>query len=84
MNEWISVKDKEPCVGSLVYDTNKEISIATEIFTVKTKEGNVYITLLAMEILEGLYSQYSVSEAQTITHITHWMPLPEPPKGYER
>ena len=79
-NEWISVKDKEPCIGSLVYDTNGGISIATEIFTVKTETKNIYITPLAMEILDGIYSKYGDYEIQTITNITHWMPLPEPPK----
>ena len=79
-NEWISVKEKEPCLGSLIYDTNGDISIATEIFTIKTKNGNVYITQNTMDILEVLCAKGDVVEIESVTHITHWMPLPEPPK----
>lgn len=79
-NEWISVKEKEPCVGSLVYDTEGQMSIATGIFSIKTKKETVYIEQTAMEVLEFLFAKGDVKEAESIIHITHWMPLPEPPK----
>lgn len=79
-NEWISVKEKEPCVGSLIFETDGHLSIATEIFTIKTKSGLVYITEKTMDILELLCAKGDVVEIESINHITHWMPLPEPPK----
>lgn len=70
--EWISVKDRLPDVFDevLVYDTfsNTSISIAWRETTPR-KNGIV-----------DWYWNSQMSYPEDLTHVTHWMPLPEPPK----
>nr|DAV51147.1 MAG TPA: Protein of unknown function (DUF551) [Bacteriophage sp.] len=69
--EWISVKDRLPDVFDevLVYDTfsNTSISIAWRETTPR-KNGIV-----------NWYWNSQMSYPENLTHVTHWMPLPEPP-----
>lgn len=69
--EWISVKDRLPDVFDevLVYDTfsNTSISIAWRETTPR-KNGIV-----------DWYWNSQMSYPEDLTHVTHWMPLPEPP-----
>jgi hypothetical protein len=70
--EWISVKDRLPDVFDevLVYDTfsNTSISIAWRETTPR-KNGIV-----------DWYWNSQMSYPEDLTHVTHWMPLPKPPK----
>lgn len=70
--EWVSVKDRLPDVFDevLVYDTfsNTSISIAWRENTPR-KNGIV-----------NWYWNSQMSYPENLTHVTHWMPLPEPPK----
>ena len=79
-SEWISVKDKEPCVGSLVFESDGSISVVDELIVIKVKSGPVYFTVEGIDKFEDLCSKGYVVKAENLTHITHWMPLPEPPK----
>lgn len=69
--KWISVKDRLPDVFDevLVYDTfsNTSISIAWRETTPR-KNGIV-----------DWYWNSQMSYPEDLTHVTHWMPLPEPP-----
>lgn len=69
---WISVKDRLPDVFDevLVYDTfsNTSISIAWRETTPR-KNGIV-----------DWYWNSQMSYPEDLTHVTHWMPLPEPPE----
>lgn len=71
VEEWISVKDMLPEVFDevLVYDTfgDNHISIAWRETTPR-KNGIV-----------DWYWNSQMSYPEDLTHVTHWMPLPEPP-----
>lgn len=70
MSEWISVRDRLPEIGDIEY-------------LMYTKERNTHV-LCGREIVEGDYLVCTFehsgfnSEFETVTH---WMPLPAPPKG---
>ena len=75
MSEWISVKDRlpEPCCGKrfLAYG-RPQCGSHPEDFVIefcvyeKTANGHCY---------------FSFGEYDCSIDVTHWMPLPEPPKG---
>lgn len=68
--EWISVKDRLPERDQkvLVYDAGDE----TEIHVYHLRED-----------LDGLYWDDESGWAVDFENVTHWMPLPEPPKEGE-
>lgn len=70
MNEWISVKDRLPDEDGevLIYMPNEdwEELIAIVPFSVEHKKFYSYSDEVAID--------------QELKRITHWMPLPEPPK----
>ncbi len=76
VGKWISVKDRLPDVcdsyivcGKMKYSHEKE----WEIFTDVAGSHGDYI--------DGFWDTFNDwNEGQEI-HITHWMPLPQPPKG---
>lgn len=80
VQEWISVKDRLPevvdtylVVVKLKYDWEKEYEIATDVATYNPYE-KAYI--------DDCWNTYNDwDEGQQYIHITHWMPLPQPPKG---
>ena len=65
--EWISAKDRLPKIDQkvLVYDAGDE----TEIHVYHLRED-----------LDGLYWDDEGGWAVDFENVTHWMPLPEPPK----
>ena len=82
VQEWISVKDRLPEVGDsyLVvvkykYDHEKEYNYDTDVATYYPYDNpSAYID-------ERWDTYNDWDEGQQYLHITHWMPLPEPPKG---
>lgn len=73
VNEWISVKDRLPTV--LKYDCGEPIQ-----FIVMIREGVVPSTLSFNGKKWYTYvSEQKLSENYYYT-VTHWMPLPKPPK----
>jgi hypothetical protein len=78
---WIPVTERLPeVVDSYIvvvkckYDWEKEYEIGVDIATYDPFSGNPYI--------DGCWHTYNDwNEGQEYLHVTHWMPLPEPPKG---
>jgi hypothetical protein len=63
--EWISVKDKLPDQWLLVL--------------VYTEHGGVEVDRYDMTLSDGTILFYGTREEYR-SNVTHWMPLPEPPK----
>lgn len=80
VQEWISVKDRLPedidthlVVVKYKYDFEKDFNYATDVATYNPYE-NAYI--------DDCWCTFNDwDEGQQYIHITHWMPLPQPPKG---
>ena len=65
VQEWISVKDRLPEIGRSVIVYNAPAKCAAE----------------AMYKGEGRFLQFRWSARLQEHEVTHWMPLPQPPKG---
>lgn len=66
MSEWISVKDRLPEKG-------QDVLLLTDWFG-----GASFITI---GYLGGTrWISYEIGRANVGIHVTHWMPLPEPPE----
>ena len=80
VQEWISVKDRLPevvdsylVVVKSKYEWETEYDIDVDVATYNPYE-NAYI--------DDCWNTYNDwDEGQQYLHITHWMPLPQPPKG---
>lgn len=78
--KWIPVSERLPeVVDSYIvvvkckYDWEKEYEIGVDIATYDPYSGNPYI--------DGCWNTYNDwNEGQEYLHVTHWMPLPEPPR----
>lgn len=68
MTEWISVKDRLPNKG-------QDVLIYRSGFRVDLMNVHMY---LGEDRWEDEYGYWETTETEGITH---WMPLPEPPKG---
>ena len=79
--QWIPVSERLPeVVDSYIvvvkckYDWEKEYEIGVDIATYDPYCDHPYI--------DGCWNTYNDwNEGQQYLHVTHWMPLPEPPKG---
>ena len=77
---WIPVTERLPevvdtylIVVKYKYDFEKEYSISTDVATYNPYEGGY---------IDNCWNTYiDWDEGQQYIHVTHWMPLPEPPKG---
>ncbi len=65
VQEWISVEDRLPEIGRCVIAYNALAKCAAE----------------AMYKGEGMFLQFRWPARLQEHEITHWMPIPEPPKG---
>jgi len=80
MSEWISVKERLPeriddyiVVVKLKYDWEREYGVVVDVATFNPYCENPYI--------DGCWNTFNDwYEGQEYIHVTHWMPLPEPPK----
>lgn len=80
VQEWISVKDRLPedidtylVVVKYKYDFEKDFNYATDVATYNPYE-NAYI--------DDCWCTFNDwDEGQQYLHITHWMPMPDVPKG---
>lgn len=68
MSDWISVENELPLEGTLVLATGFDYG----------DESKKRHYVVAMRIDEYWYDEDDVN--REFTHLTHWMPLPEPPK----
>lgn len=69
VQEWISVKDRLPDVGSIVLVSDNETDCHIWQYTDYSERG------VAMPWMDEFGIPCKTEE------ITHWMPLPQPPKG---
>ena len=69
VQEWISVKDRLPDVGSIVLVSDNETDCHIWQYTNYSERG------VAMPWMDEFGIPCKTEE------ITHWMPLPQPPKG---
>lgn len=74
MSEWIDVNDVLPTkpVKAIVFAVNGQ-SYTTEIMSISGREP-----------LKNIYKEDTHIGLKTKLFITHWMPLPEPPKTNKR
>lgn len=78
VQEWISVKDRLPeiadsyiVVVKYKYDWEKDYTYDTDVATYSFDGGYI----------DDCWNTYNDwDEGQQYIHVTHWMPLPEPPK----
>lgn len=63
--EWISVEDREPPLKKYIFARAKGRRVPVVLRRVGVKDFYVYQTQEGLEL----------------TKITHWMPLPEPPRN---
>ena len=81
VQEWIPVTERLPdvidtylVVVKFAYDWEKEYEIEVDVAT--------YDPYCENTIIDGCWITYNDwNEGQDYLHVTHWMPLPEPPKG---
>lgn len=69
---WISVKDRLPNIFDevLVYDTFSDTSISIAWRETTPRKNGIV----------NWYWNSQMSYPEDLTHVTHWMPLPEPPE----
>lgn len=79
MSEWVSVKDERPLVGQpilMLIPTGVDYMCAGFVYE-RQLEDDEDECLYA----EALADQYGDDIGYSIECMTHWMPLPEPPKN---
>jgi hypothetical protein len=72
VQEWISVKDRLP-------NPDEAVLVLAEYLYIKTNYYEVW-SLFKCQSGEIIWVDKS-GEGHNLTEVTHWMPLPEPPKG---
>lgn len=77
--KWIPVTEREPVIDCLTIDDHGQIELARSIsiITLPSKKKLYLANERAYRILSLLGEGDALV---TCTHITHWMPLPEPPQ----
>ncbi len=80
MNKWIDVKDKLPEIETEKRKGDHKVKKSVRVLCAcKQKSGNILVK-------EGYYELWDWGEEPcwripgSINSVTHWMPLPEPPK----
>jgi len=83
---WISVEDRLPeggFAGNLIYDTEGQIEICKGYCTFTGPDGSKEYfpdTQFVFNLLHNEVKETKTPDLADYTHITHWMPCPEPPK----
>jgi hypothetical protein len=80
INPWRRVEEppKDGLYGKIVCDTEGQISVCRGYATVKLQNGSVVYT--DSRLLDIFKEETDNWNWEDITHFTHWMPMPEPPK----
>ena len=80
---WIPVTERLPedgsLVGKLIADSDGCIRIASQCAVITLSGGKTVYTDL-IDLVSFLAKDTPTTEWEDCTHITHWMPLSEPPK----
>ena len=83
IGHWIPVTERLPengsLIGNLICDSDGQIRIARQCAEIQLKEKTVYTDLI--ELADLLEEKCPASNWNDCTHITHWMPLPQPPES---
>lgn len=82
MSEWISVKDRLPELNEIVLavlnEPNKRLNYPyEEKILLLFRRGHNYIT----GFVEKWERPFGAETINYNSEVTHWMPLPQPPKG---
>jgi len=82
--EWISVRDKTPEYNQkcLIYTIDKKMFVARydNWSDVLEEVSDFYLTNVNFGMIEDVYLGHARQWGLVEPTITHWMPLPEPPK----
>lgn len=79
--EWISVKDRLPDRDGLEDDESEYVLVCIDYQCSYNPTGGKWVTICGYE-KDGWSSWDCFGwSGGYAPHITHWMPLPEPPKG---
>ena len=70
-SEWISVEDRLP---------EEKVMVLGYVFT-NFDNGDTSDGIYVMELRNGLFYPFNCSAIKGNSKVTHWMPLPEAPKG---
>jgi hypothetical protein len=73
VSEWISVKDQMPHVDPGDFERSDEVLICTD-------GGVIAIATLEHGQGEAFWSSDNLNGPTDLNEVTHWMPMPEPPK----
>lgn len=80
---WVPVTERLPedgsLVGKLIADSDGNIRIASQCAEITLSGGKTVYTDL-IDLVSLLAEDTPTTKWEDCTHITHWMPLPEPPK----
>jgi hypothetical protein len=75
---WISVKDRLPiCFGRGNWD-----GLRSDLVLTIDNKGDINIALVYNGFMDGseFENWYTKNDYEVENEVTHWMPLPEPPK----
>lgn len=74
-SSWISIKDDLPCN----YPNNIHFGFTDRVLTTN---GKINIFIALMKNINNEWVWYSDDNFDVSHVVTHWMPLPQPPKEY--
>lgn len=81
--KWISVEERPPEFPCMCWDGENPVYIPMCIGTVQLKSGKI-VYVGNLDLYEHLLCIGDPEQRPDyVTHITHWMPLPEPPEEGE-
>lgn len=82
MNEWISVKDRLPDeAGEYLVTIHGEDDVNACDFVLLAWYNPLPSLLFSSDVGWSLLNEFYPFTERLRERITHWMPLPEPPKG---
>lgn len=82
--KWISVDDKDPEFPCITYDGENPPEIPHEIHTLIKGDGEKrHFSYDPFEMEKFFLDHGQDVDMFAMTHITHWMPVPKPPKEWK-
>ncbi len=78
--QWRSVEDELPEESHEVYDTGVSLSLAKEFLVLVEYNEGIFDHFVAFRKKFRGDSEWTWWDCESIGFVTHWMPIPEPPK----